>query len=187
MGVYEGVKALERFYVARWSSGLEFDDFSDFRSIVDEGNKISMQDSLGELLETANYYSGTLESPRLEEIETKGEVKDIYHQRGSQFRREYNLQGLSSLLIEGDAISLGNFVKEWHQSSEGKIWVPNYVKLPNLPKVYVQAKDDKPQTLVGRFGVGIVETLGEKTTQTLAFPFDGFVLAECLRLSYENK
>ena len=203
---YSHVQNLDEFERLRWGPFCDFETGGQYSGLFRKRILSYEHDSLGELLQTINFYGRT----ETVEMGLRSDLKDeeiylsvlefvektlgIDPKKDSPFLAQSFINTRRSLIT---------FVKEWHsaQNTEPR-WNPSYAQPLQKEKLYGFIGTDQPEKWLEKLGAA--HTFSRKiddfdddgtylsTSRTLEssyllLPFDGWTLAECFRRGYGTK
>ncbi|MDP3733712.1 MAG: hypothetical protein Q8R37_00640 [Nanoarchaeota archaeon] len=197
---YSHVKNMAEFEMMRWGPLSDTQTWPEFHNLLTEGILSYRHDSLGELLQTANFYSRneTVEEELFQNIcENKSNDHNSYLATENEKLYESNIQSLKKLKINPQKqqpflvqcgvtmTDIVNFVSEWwiKGSVETKRWNPAYAKSLQSDEFYQFICKNKPTQWPAKLN----RWEKKQPLSAVFLPFDGWTLAECFRKIYEKK
>ncbi|HLD79190.1 MAG TPA: hypothetical protein VJA18_01385 [Candidatus Nanoarchaeia archaeon] len=201
---YSHVRDLDEFYGFRNWAFCDMENWEEFKNLLSAIFSLKY-DSLGELLQTANFFG---EKNNVEEEWRVGETfidKDEEHgfrrlREGKLTDDEKYFKALEAVqnlginprtqqpfLVQGIEVPdfLG-FVEQWYNQQDRKRrWNPTYAKPLQEVKLYDFIGTRKPETWIKDLGERLFGTVLDK--RCIYLPFDGWTLAECFKRHYELK
>src|SRR3989344_8623096 len=201
---YSHVQTIEEFNGVRWNPFHDIESDREYSLLFGKGILSLQQDSLGELLQTLNFYgnNATVDTAFGENLEDDQEcsqalqiAKDtlgIDPKKDSPFLAQAVIHNSTSLIA---------FVEKWRSAQKQKPrWNPLYARPLQREKLYRFIGTNQPEKWLEKLGAAHTFSrtereqdiedgtdLGTTTTSRgkyLLLPFDGWTLAECLRRSY---
>jgi len=184
---YSHVRSLDDFGIVRWVPFHNYDGLKSVKTLLERGVLSLEEDSLGVLLQTANYggKSNTI-SYELGEFNDDEEAVD---KAVEKIAKELGLkeENPAGVWREDTSKTLVDFVQRWSKAQRGeKRWNPSYAPVVRSKRFYEAVKGLSPGRLLGKLRrYMIVEDVHPNATTVL--PVDGWTLAECFRRYYKEQ
>ncbi|MDO8510986.1 MAG: hypothetical protein Q7S55_02370 [Nanoarchaeota archaeon] len=188
---YSHVQTIEEFYGFR-RNVFDIETWNEFKPLIDEHKVLSLKyDSLGELLQTTNYFSEGSSVDSEWEMGETFESEETYQEAFDYVKSTLgiNPKKQAPFLVQGfaDKKSIDGilaFVKSWSTAQgRSKKWNPSYAKPLQEEKLYTFTARD-PKIWLKELDRNISETVLAKNC--IYLPFDSWTLAECFRRWYEK-
>lgn len=188
---YSHVQTIEEFYGFR-RNVFDVETWSEFKPLITEHKVLSLKDdSLGELLQTANYFSEESSVDSEWRLGETFENDEGYHEAFNYVKNNLgiNPKKQAPFLVQGfdDKKSIDGilaFVESW-SIAQGKMkrWNPLYAKPSQEKNLYAFTARD-PKIWLKELDKNLSETVLAKNC--IYLPFDSWTLAECFRRWYEK-
>ncbi|MBW2996870.1 hypothetical protein KY349_00860 [Candidatus Woesearchaeota archaeon] len=175
----------EEFWAYKWKSEIE--SINDFERLVAAG-ELSMDMELGTILSLLRFDDGPLERElfNLESEDEKEELETEVDKLHSKYG--ITMKSPSTFIQTVTDEEFCKFIDKWHsRQGEQKRWNPDYA-----PPISIQSKIEhfcrthEPAEVINEFNIP-KEVEGKDPAQYVLFPFDGWMLARYLQLSYEKE
>jgi hypothetical protein len=174
----------EEFWAYKWESEIEA--VRDFEMLVAAG-ELSMGLELGTILSLLRFDDGILET-LLFNMDTEKEKEDLEADIDNlRSRYPITLKSPATFIQTIKQADFCDFIEEWHQAQgEQKRWNPDYA-----PPISIQSKieqfcrEHEPAEVIKEFNLS--GEMKDSRRPYVLFPFDGWMLARYLQLSYEKE
>lgn len=152
---------------------LEIETYKDLLRRIEEGLISLGTSELGVLLELLRFSTEDNIADDLEYC-NENKVQRIIKEYG------FSLDSPVSFLQNIREYDLGRFIDRWYQNKELDLgWNPDYAVIDRIDeKVIEYCKQNDISKVIKEFNMGL------ENSKNLIYPFDGWTLAECFRLSH---
>jgi len=188
---YSHVQHLDEFEGLRWGPFCDIETGGEYPELFRKRILSYEHDSLGELLQTINFYGRgtTVKNEFRNNIRNEGislsVLKFVEKKLGIDLENSPFLA--QSFIV--DPRSLIAFVEKWHsaQNQEPR-WNPSYALPLQKEKLYEFIGTDQPEKWLEKLGAAhTFSRVSLLESSYLLLPFDGWTLAECFRRGYKTE
>lgn len=176
---FRDITTLEEFWAYRWDSDIQ--SVQDFKRLVAAG-ELSIEIELGTILSLLRFDNAPLEN-ELFNLEDEVE-KEEFEAGVDKLRGKYGitLKSPSTFIQAVTEKEFYKFIEEWHSTQgEQKRWNPDYAPPTSVQsRIEHFCREHDPAEVIKEFNI----SKWKDPKKYVIFPFDGWMLAHYLQLSY---